>query len=188
MPDAPDPTSVKSDLSISMVRANLLAIYFILPVMVLAAIYIVFWDFNNTLTILASYKSKANILWIIAAFFAGIVVHELIHAIAWTYLADKKNGQIKFGINWKTLTPYVHCNEPMNITAYRWGAAAPGIILGFIPYLIGLFFGNPVIAIYGLFFCFSASGDALILWILRKVDKGKMVEDHPTNAGCYVIE
>ena len=131
---------------------------------------------------------KSNLLWIILALIAGIIVHELIHAITWIYFGEKKKEQIKFGVNWKTLTPYVHCNEPMDITSYRWGAAAPGIVLGVIPYLVGLIVQNPLLAIFGLFFCFAASGDAIILWILRKVEKGKMVEDHPKNAGCYVID
>jgi hypothetical protein len=48
--------------------------------------------------------------------------------------------------------------------------------------------GNPIIAFYGLFFCFAASGDALILWTLRNVENGKQVEDHPTRAGCFILE
>lgn len=174
-------------MSISMSKANLLSIFFILPVILLALIYILVWGFDSTLSILSSVKTKPNLIWVMISIFAGIIVHELIHGVAWMYFADKKNGHIKFGFNWKSLTPYAHCTEPMAISPYRLGAAAPGIILGIFPYVFGLILGNPVVALFGLFFSMAASGDALILWILRKVEKGKLVEDHPTRAGCYVI-
>jgi len=178
----------KRDFSISMVKANILSVYFALPVILLAAIYLFIWGFDDTSALLSSFKIKSNAVWAMVGFLAGILAHELIHGFVWMYFAGKKNVHIKFGMNWKTLTPYAHCTEPMDIRPYRLGAAAPGIILGIIPYLIGLIAGNPIIAIFGLFFSFAASGDALILWTLRKVEKGKLVEDHPTKAGCYVID
>ena len=178
----------KKDFSISMIRANVLSIYFILPVLLMAILYLIIWGFDSTLAFLSSFKTKPNVIWVMISIIAGIIVHELIHGVAWMYFARKNNKQIKFGVNWKTLTPYAHCTEPMDITPYRLGAAAPGIILGIIPYFIGLALGNPVITFFGLFFSMAASGDALILWTLRKVEKGKRVEDHPTRAGCYVFD
>ena len=180
--------SNKKDLSISMVKANLLSIYFALPVLILALIYILIWGLESASAIYASFKTKTNVIWILIGILAGIIAHELIHGFAWRYFGNKKSGQIKFGINWKTLTPYAHCTEPMEVEAYRIGAAAPGIILGLIPYLIGLVAGNPVVSFFGLFFCFAASGDALILWTIRGVRSGKQVEDHPTRAGCYMLD
>lgn len=34
----------------------------------------------------------------------------------------------------------------------------------------------------------SAGGDWLILWLIRNVKAGSLVEDHPSKAGCYVLE
>ena len=34
----------------------------------------------------------------------------------------------------------------------------------------------------------AAGGDWLVLWLLRGVSPGAFVEDHPTRAGCYVLE
>lgn len=180
--------SKKRDLSISMGRANLLSTYFAIPVLMLAVIYLFVWGFDSTLAFLSSFESKPNVLWAIICMLAGIMAHELIHGIVWLYFAGKKNEHFKFGFNWKTLTPYAHCKEPMDVTSYRLGAAAPGLILGIVPYLIGLIAGNPIVTIFGLFFSMAASGDALILWILRNVEKGKQVEDHPTRVGCYIID
>jgi hypothetical protein len=41
---------------------------------------------------------------------------------------------------------------------------------------------------FGLLFTFAAGGDALVLWLLRGVAPHRLVEDHPTRAGCFVWE
>jgi len=61
-------------------------------------------------------------------------------------------------------------------------------VLGLLPSLVGIVTGNAPIMLFGLFFTFAAGGDALVLWLIRKVDPNALVEDHPTNAGCYVLE
>jgi len=37
-------------------------------------------------------------------------------------------------------------------------------------------------------FTVAAGGDAMILWSLRKEDRGALVLDHPSNAGCSIVE
>jgi hypothetical protein len=34
----------------------------------------------------------------------------------------------------------------------------------------------------------STGGDWLILWLIRHVKAGMLVEDYPIHAGCYVLE
>jgi hypothetical protein len=41
---------------------------------------------------------------------------------------------------------------------------------------------------FGLLYTTAAGGDFLVLWILRNIKPNTLVEDHPTNAGCYIIE
>ena len=64
----------------------------------------------------------------------------------------------------------------------------PGLVVGLLPSLVGIATGNGWIMLFGLFFTFAAGGDLLVLWLIRKVDAKVLVEDHPTNAGCYVYE
>jgi len=33
----------------------------------------------------------------------------------------------------------------------------------------------------------AAGGDMMILWLLRKDKSPVLVEDHPSEAGCYVL-
>ena len=124
----------------------------------------------------------------LAAIAIGIVIHELIHGISWWWLDDIPWENIHFGFKWVVLTPYVHCPEAIEISNYRWGVAMPGIILGVLPYLVALMLHNGWLLAFGLFFTLSASGDILILWLLRNVRTGKKVEDHPNLVGCRVVD
>jgi hypothetical protein len=49
-------------------------------------------------------------------------------------------------------------------------------------------FGNLWLVLLGGLFILAAGGDFLILWSIRGVDKDALVEDHPTRAGCYVLQ
>jgi hypothetical protein len=116
----------------------------------------------------------------------GIIFHELIHGAAWAYYGEKPLIAIRFGVNWRLLTPYAHCPEPLSAGAYRLGAAAPGILLGILPTVIATWTGPPWLFISGLLFTVAAAGDILVLWIIRNVPSHLLVQDHPTRAGCIV--
>ena len=78
--------------------------------------------------------------------------------------------------------------EPMAAHAYRLGAAMPGLVLGVLPWLFGLATGNGPAFLFGLLFTIAALGDAMILWLLRGVAPEAQVIDHPSRAGCYVMD
>jgi hypothetical protein len=118
----------------------------------------------------------------------GIFIHELIHMFAWAFFAKKSLQAFKLGFQWKSLTPYAHCKEPMDIQPYRIGSFAPGLLLGILPWIISLFTGNILLFFFGFLYSTAAGGDFLILWIIRNVKPNTLVEDHPTNAGCYIFE
>jgi hypothetical protein len=131
---------------------------------------------------------NVNMLWFAFLLFAGIFIHELIHLFVWSVSARKPLSAFKLGFQWASLTPYAHCREPMNIFPYRIGSVAPGLLLGIIPWFISLFNGNVLLFLFGLAYTSAAGGDFLILWLLHKVKPNTLVEDHPSNAGCYVYE
>jgi hypothetical protein len=179
---------MKIDYSISMTKANLYSIIFVLPVIFLGWIYYRIWGIEKIVETIQFIKTKYGVLFAVILLLLGIVIHELIHGYSWRAFSNKPKETIKFGINWKALSPYAHCTEPMNVVPYRLGCVMPAIVVGVLPYLAGLFSGNSALTLFGLFFIFAASGDFLILWSLRKVKHGNLVEDHPTNAGCFVYE
>lgn len=124
----------------------------------------------------------------LAALLLGIVLHELIHGITWAYVSKKGWKSISFGVQWKMLTPYCHCDEPMDVRSYRIGAMMPMFVLGILPFIIGLAIQSGLLYCYGVFFIVAAAGDILIFWKIRKEPRCNLVLDHPTEAGCYIFE
>lgn len=183
----------RRDLSIPMANATNLYSFAILPLVArLATVFVYLWGYGAlsdgsiferpVVGVVAVYV----IGFLVIAF--GIAAHEAIHGLSWAYFGGKPVGAIKFGFQVKTLTPYAHCKEPIEVRAYRIGAAMPGLVVGLLPSLVGKATGNGLIMLFGLFFTFAAGGALLILWLIRKVDAKALVEDYPTNAACYVCE
>ena len=172
----------KRDLSISMTQANLIVLFLSIPVVI--AQFALFLLRHGT----ASLQPTGNLAALIAVVLLGVAVHELIHGLSWMFLGNKPWRAIKFGFQWKTLTPYAHLKEPVEINAYRWGGFLPGLLLGILPYLLSLVLGNGNLFWFSVAHTSAAGGDWLVLWLLRKVKAGMQVEDHPTRAGCYVLE
>jgi hypothetical protein len=136
-------------------------------------------------------KSAGDILlpwYFFPIFTVGIVLHELIHGLAWMFAGKLSFKEMKFGFQVKTLTPYAHCTVPVPKSAYVIGTMMPVIVLGFGPFLVSIANGNGWILLFGVLFTFAAVGDFLIVWLIRTVPWNAMVEDHPENAGCFVYE
>lgn len=172
----------KKDISISMNEAASKSLVIMIPIAIIQAVpFFLIHGFP-------SMPNNSNMS--VYGFFLliGILVHELIHIFAWAMFAKKPLSAFKLGFQWKTLTPYAHCKEPMDIQSYRIGSFAPGTLLGVLPWLISLFTGNILLFLFGLLYTTAAGGDFLILWIIRNIKPDTLVEDHPTNAGCYIIE
>jgi len=177
---------MKRDLSVSMAKANLYGLM-VLPLVVLQSIlYLGVWGSERFFDGLAIMFGK--LVYFMLIFIAGTILHELIHEVSWSYFGKKPLNAIKFGFRLKALTPYAHCKEPLGVRAYRTGALMPGFVLGILPSGIGIITGNGWIMIFGLLFTLASGGDLLVLWLIRKVKAGELVQDHPTKAGCYVIE
>lgn len=118
---------------------------------------------------------------------AGALMHELIHALSWVAFTKKGIKSFKFGFSKTDFSPYIHCTEPLKISVYRIGTIMPGIILGLVPVILSLFTGKTMMFLFGVFFLWAASGDFMVLWLIRKLDKNLLVQDHPEKIGCMVI-
>ena len=69
-----------------------------------------------------------------------------------------------------------------------WARSCPGLFLAFSHTFSASCLGDGNLFWFSLVHTAAAGGDWLILWLIRNVKAGSQVEDHPTNAGCYVIE
>ncbi len=172
----------KRDLSVSMNRANAFVLFVAIPFGVLQ-FFLFEWRHptpDNT--------REWNFFFLLFVLILGVIVHELIHGIAWALAGRKPWSSIKFGFQVKTLTPYCHITEPLEVNAYRIGTFMPGLVLGILPYIYSFMSGDTNWFWFSLVHTAAAGGDWLILWLIRDVRAGSLVEDHPTNAGCFVYE
>lgn len=172
----------KRDLSISLARANVIVLFISIPVVILQ--FLIFSMVHGGKNL----QTTWNFVTFIIVVLLGIVVHELIHAISWIIFGQKSFSAIKLGFQLKTFTPYAHLKESVEVNAYRIGAFMPGFILGILTYILSLLLRDGNLFWFSLVHTAASGGDWLVLWLIRNVKSGMQVEDHPTNAGCYVIE
>jgi hypothetical protein len=131
--------------------------------------------------------SLSGALLFFVSMIASILVHEGIHALAWTTLERLPLKHIRVGFHASTLTPCAHALDPMPARAYRLGAFMPALLLGVLPFVVGTAIGSASLALYGMIFVFAAGGDMLFLWLIRGVDGRALVPDHPSRAGCTAL-
>lgn len=170
----------EKQLNVSVLKANFMVLITTAPVAVIC--YLLFlkiygWGYRYT---------RLDIVFLFVVV-VGIVVHELIHGITWSVFCEKKWRPIEFGIDWKTLTPYCFCGEGLAFKKYALGCAMPTIVVGILPYIVGLILGNYFLAMFGILHIVCGGGDAYILWLIRKA-KNAIIIDHPYLVGCVAFE
>ncbi len=188
-----DLSSENKEITFTAMEANVYALVFLLPVILILIVpYYFIWTEQFTKDQITKYvhiKEGWNLAdWtvIISIILAGIVIHELLHGLGWSFYAKNGWKSIKFGIMWSFLTPYCHCSESLLMGPYRIGSMLPAIALGIVPAIIAMATGNLGLMVFGFFFTFAAGGDFLILWLLRKEKPNTLVKDHPDKIGCII--
>jgi len=185
----------KETLTIDLVKANIYGFMGMIPIVLIYAIpFYSIWKEKLTVLNFKNYFKESSIsnnpflfsVSIIIVMILGIIIHELIHGITWSKYTEKGFKSIKFGILWKMLTPYCHCKEPLKVKEYILGAIMPAIVLGLIPSIYAILFGNILLLVFGAFFTTAAIGDFMIINLLRKENMNSLVLDHPTEAGCFI--
>ena len=118
----------------------------------------------------------------------GIILHEAIHGLTWALFVKERLRAIKFGIFKEYLTPYCHCKGFLRVKHYITGAIMPAILLGILPTLWAFINGSLMIFFLGIYFIVAASGDFLIIYLLRNEQRNSFVKDHETLPGCIVYK
>ncbi len=116
----------------------------------------------------------------------GIVLHELLHGLPWSFFAKKGWSSIRFGVLRPHFVPYCHCQEPLRLRQYIIGALTPLVVLGFAPVIYAWFSGNWFFLLFGTFFTVSAIGDVMVVHTMRKLKADTLILDHPSEAGYYI--
>lgn len=119
----------------------------------------------------------------------GILLHELIHALFFVIFSREGRKSIKIGVQKDFLMPYCHCKEPLPTNRYIVALVAPCLILGIIPYVIGVFNLNLFLLGFGFIFTVLSIGDLLILYyILKDYRPTSFFKDSETEVGGEYID
>lgn len=127
----------------------------------------------------------------VVSMLVGIVVHELIHGLTWSFYAKDGWKSIEFGVIWQYLTPYCTCSTPMKKGPMILAAIMPTIVLGFLPSVLGIILGQPLLLLLGVVMIAGGGGDMMIILnILKYRTEAKEVLflDHPYEVGTFVFE
>lgn len=91
----------RTDLTISAKKLNLIALLVIVPIIgIPCALFILRWN------LLAESGVAIEVsAWTLVAFFAGVVVHELIHGLVWSFFCKDGLHSIHFGFQLKPSPP-----------------------------------------------------------------------------------
>jgi hypothetical protein len=178
----------KRDMTIGIVKANVLALVVMFPFMILLVwFYSLFGSGEPEFA-----EPSLGIIWLFVFLLFGlVVVHELIHGLTWGSFAKGGFKTIDFGIIWKAMTPYCTCSEPLGKGAYVWGAAMPTIVLGFGLGILASVLQSMFLLVIAEIMIVSGGGDFLILLKMFSYnDAGKeaVYYDHPTECGFVVFE
>jgi hypothetical protein len=172
----------RADLSISLERANVLALA-MLPLLVAALVgpFFVLYGWNDlAMSIELLFGSWSNLIVLAIA----IVAHETLHAVGFL-LGGAPPASLHFGV--QKMSPYAGCRAPLEIGAYRLAIALPGLVLGVLPWLWGMATGAGWLVLWAAVMLMASAGDMIIFWITRRLPYDTTVLDHPTRAGCQIV-
>lgn len=179
-PLPPDESQPGFDLTISGAVANTVGVVLSLVVLGGAVgLYLLVWrgwDFT-----------PADGVILMVSLFAGVPLHEALHLLGYVVFGKAPWKALRVGILWKQLTPYAACTVPLPVRAYRRAIVLPGVALGLIPMLLGLLTRSTGLTLGGGFLLGAATGDLLILWLLRSTPSTHRVLDHPDRIGARVL-
>ena len=178
----------KTDLTISIVKANLFVVLLAIPVV---AIGVLLFAWKNPISLIL--PSPQGSLLFFVLFFVLVVVHELIHGLTWSLYAEHHFKDIEFGFMKEYLTPYCTCTTPLLKSHYIMGALMPCVVLGILPMLIGILVGSHLLFWTGIVMILAAGGDIMIVikvlaYKSQRDSKEILVYDHPTQAGSVIFE
>ena len=173
------------NLTIDVVKANILAIVVMLPFAVAVTIwYLVVNDsLGRDLTLPELFLALVLLIVLLAA-------HEGIHGLVWGLCAPSRFKSIEFGVVWTTLSPYCTCAEPMKKGQYLLGSAMPTLVLGFGLGAAAVLTGVDLLLYLSVLMILGGGGDfCIILKLLACRPKGETVYcDHPYELGLVAFE
>lgn len=177
----------KTELTISIVKANIFGIVFAIPVFVIG---LFLFHLKNGFSSDMLFTFRETLIFVFGLIIL-VFLHEFVHGFVWGLYSEHYFKDIEFGFMRQYLTPYCTCTEPLRKGPYIAGGIMPLIALGILPTVAAIFNGSYMMLIMGLIMTVSAAGDIMIIYKLvkfRTSSETVLCLDHPTMGGVAVFE
>lgn len=155
--------------------ANGISLVIMLPMIALAVLR-AYSTFDSVV-----YDVCSALFWAGLATFPFLFVHELLHAVCF-----KKD--VYLYTNWKQAMLFVVGTEDMSKGRFVFLSLLPNVVLGVIPYVIGMIFPNMfLIAVFGALMTASGAGDYYNMFnALTQMPKGARTYMHGFHSYWYI--
>ncbi|MBN2604654.1 MAG: DUF3267 domain-containing protein [Bacilli bacterium] len=128
-----------------------------------------------------------NVFLFLLSFILFIVVHELLHGMAFMLFGKVKSKHIKFGLILKSGVAYCISTVPVKVWASRLSLMMPVYVVCLPLYVYSIFSHNIIILIASLLYFTGSIGDIYYMWKLRNTDRNTyMFEEAPTAKGYKI--
>ncbi|GCF93725.1 hypothetical protein NRIC_16160 [Enterococcus florum] len=162
----------QEDHILSMVYCNTMGLLFPLPPLLFVGIvYYLRWG---------SFSLAISPVGFIIGLFATVIIHELLHGLAWSRFCEDGFSDVRFGINQGM--PYCHCTQPLEKKHYLIGALTPVFVLGTLLFAASLIFPNSTLFALTMINILLAGGDMIIAGRVLRLSEAAII-DHPNLPG-----
>ena len=126
-------------------------------------------------------------LGLLGSFVALLPAHEFLHGLGLRLFANVPWQHIKFGVMWRALMPYCHCQVPVSVRAYRRMALLPLWGTGSLALAALVAFPSDWLGFIAGFAVAACVGDVWMVAKLRPFQETLLVRDSPSTIGCDVL-
>lgn len=163
-----------------------LNLYAILTVIILIMTTGIFFN-EGTIKIDSSSSYLLDTILFFGSFILYIVVHELLHGLAFILFGKVSIKDIKFGVILKSGMAYCISTVPVKVNAARISLMMPVYVVCIPLYVYAFITHSFLLAILAILFFSGSVADIYYLWKLRKTNKNYYMYEKPPTKNGYEI-
>ncbi len=164
------------EMRVSLLTVNVIGTLISIPVLLLFAA-------AELLLFRHSELGWRQLCYFVAGFGLQTIMHELFHAIGYIFDGGLRWNQVKFGVNWKGLSPYCICLSPIALPPFRRAALLPTVVLFPLSVALWLMFQSWWLNLMAASTLAGAVGDFIIFLKSRNYPPNLFIVEHASGAG-----
>jgi hypothetical protein len=143
--------------------------------------------FEMLLSVFHLEKTSIPFYFRIGIYILGIIAHELIHGVFAAIYSPNGFKNIKFGVLPKSFIAYCYLDEIMKIKHFKIVVIMPFIILGIIPFFLGIIIMHEFIIKFGIILSVGSIGDLIMFYWLCKEKNNYWVKDSNNTKKLEIV-